>query len=284
MGQIAFASKRSGTPQIYLVNMDGTGLIQLTNVDGGACQPAWSPDGSQFVFISPCRQRSDFFEKPYTDSSLYVMNMDGFSIKQLTKFPGSDFDPAWSPDGKHIAFTSLRDGNKQIYILDVDSLVESRLTKPDVNVENSQPVWSPQGDKIAYLVKRVETYQVWTMTDTGLNNAQLIRSGQTLWDFSPTWSRDGKVILFNQRRNSGFSPPWVMGIQFDSSDSVTRLNFPIPTEDVEYSPDGLWLVSEGLDPGGANRDIYFMTITGGSRTRLTDDPANDFDPTWRPSP
>jgi Tol biopolymer transport system component len=75
-----------------------------------------------------------------------------------------------------------------------------------------------------------------------------------------------------------------MSIQFDAGDSVNRLTFPVPTEDVEYSPDGLWLVSEGLDAGGANRDIYFMTITGGSRTRLTDDPTEDFDPAWRPRP
>jgi Tol biopolymer transport system component len=122
------------------------------------------------------------------------------------------------------------------------------------------------------------------MNDAGLGNAQLTRSGQTLWDFSPTWSRDGKVLLYNQRRNSGFSPPWVMSIQFDAGESVNRLTFPVPTEDVEYSPDGLWLVSEGLDAGGANRDIYFMTITGGSRTRLTDDPTEDFDPAWRPRP
>jgi len=284
IGQIAFASKRSGTPQIYLINADGSGLVQLTNVDGGACQPAWSPDGSQFAFISPCKQRSDFYETVYTDSSIFVMNMDGLSIQQLTKIPGSDFDPAWAPDGKRIAFTSLRDGNKQIYTVDVESLVVSRITKPDVNVENSQPVWSPQGDKIAYLVKRLGTYQVWTMTDAGLGNGQLVRSGQTLWDFSPTWSRDGKVILFNQRRDSGagFSPPWVMSVQFDTGGNSTRTTLPIPTEDIEYSPDGLWLVAEGLDAGASNRDIYFMTITGGTRTRLTDDPAEDFDPSWRP--
>ena len=284
LGQIAFASVRSNIPQIYLVNIDGTDLTPITNLDGGACQPTWSPDGSKFAFISPCRKRSDFFENFYTNSSLYVMDMDGLVIKQITTSPGADFDPAWSPDGKRIAFTSLRDGNKQIYTLDVDSQVVTRLTKPDVNVENSQPAWSPTGNQIAYLVKRVDTYQVWTMTDIGQSNEQLIRSGQTLWDFSPTWSRDGKVLLFNQRRNSGFSPPWVMSIQFDANQSVTRLNLPVPTEDVEYSPDGLWLVAEGLDPGASNRDIYMMTITGGSRTRLTDNPAEDFDPAWRPKP
>jgi len=285
--QIAFVSERLDAPQIYLVNTDGTGLTRLTNIKGGACQPTWAPDGSKLAFISPCRERSDFFETFYTDSSLYVMNMDDLSIDQLTKIPGSDFDPDWSPDGKRILFTSLRDGNKQIYVLNVDTPdIVTRLTKPDVNVENSQPVWSPHGDKIAYLVKRLGTYQVWTMNDVGLDNTQLVRSGQTLWDFSPAWSRDGKVLLYNQRRDSGagFSPPWVMSIQFDAGDSITRLNFPVPTEDVEYSPDGEWLVAEGLDAGGANRDIYLMTVTGGSRTRLTDNPAEDFDPTWRPGP
>jgi Tol biopolymer transport system component len=45
----------------------------------------------------------------------------------------------------------------------------------------------------------------------------------------------------------------------------------------------LWLLSEGMD-GNGNHDIYLMTITGGNRTRLTNDPAVDFDPTWRPTP
>jgi Tol biopolymer transport system component len=52
-------------------------------------------------------------------------------------------------------------------------------------------------------------------------------------------------------------------------------------EDVEFSPDGLWLAAEGMDSDG-NRDIYVMTITGGNRIRLTDDPETDFDPAWRP--
>jgi Tol biopolymer transport system component len=60
-----------------------------------------------------------------------------------------------------------------------------------------------------------------------------------------------------------------------------RLNFPLPIDDVEISPDGLWLVFEGSDSGG-NRDIYFMTVAGSGRTRLTTDSGVDFDPAWRP--
>lgn len=281
-GQIAFASDREGLPQIFIVNLDGTNLVPLTKQATGACQPAWSPDGSQIVFTSPCHGRGDFVDGAFSDSSLFMMNADGTNLKQLTNVPGADFDPAWSPDGKLIAFTSLRDGNKQIYTLDVNSLAVTRLTKIDVNVENSQPSWSPDGTKIAYTVKRVGTYQVWVMSNTGQDNVQLARSGQALWDYLPTWSHDGKVILFSQRFTSGNPRPWLMSVQYADGGVATRLDyFPTSMEDVKFSPDGLWLVAEGMNNDG-NRDIYMMTITGGSRTRLTTDSSVDFDPAWRP--
>jgi len=281
-GQIAFASNRSGTPQIYLSNVDGSNVTPLTSMEDGACQPAWSPNGRLLVFISPCPRRADFFETVYTSSSLYLINADGTNITQLTNVPGADFDPAWSPDGKRIAFASMRDGGKQIYTLDSTSLAVTRLTNTSVSIETSQPVWSPDGTMIAYMVKRVGTYQVWVMDDTGQKNEQVVRSGQTIWDFGPVWAPDGKTILFSERRGSGFSPPWLMSVNYPATGDAIRLNqFPAPIEDLQYSPDGLWLVSEGTDATG-NRDIYFMTITGGSRTRLTTDEAVDFDPAWRP--
>jgi len=282
LGQVAFASLRSGKPQIYLVGLDGTNLVQLTQLENGACQPAWSPDGSQLVFTSPCLARGDFLNDGYSGSSLFLMNADGTGIKQLTNVPGADFDPDWSPDGAKIAFTSVRDGNKQIYALDVKSLAVTRLTSLDVNIESSQPAWSPSGDEIAYLVKRVGTYQVWVMSKTGQDSLQIARSGQSLWDFLPAWSSDGKVIVFSQRRGDSTNPrPWLMSVQYGDGGVATRLNFTTPIEDVEISPDGNWLVFEGMDNDG-NRDIYFMTINGGSRARLTTDAAVDFDPAWRP--
>ena len=280
-GQLAFASGRSGIPQIYLMNTDGSQLTTLTSIEEGACQPAWSPDGKQLVFTSPCRARGDFYEDAYPDSSLYIMKADGTGLTQLTTGPEANFDPAWSPDGKRIVFTSLRDGYKQIYVLNLDARIETRLTNTPSEIETSEPVWSPFGNQIAYIVKRVGAYQIWTMTDSGQDNAQLVRSGQDLWDFLPHWSPDGTIILFSQR-NKGFSKPWLMRINItDVEQGPTRLNFPTPIEDVEFSPDSVWLVFEGMDTQ-ANRDIYLITMTGGSLTRLTNDPNVDFDPAWRP--
>jgi eukaryotic-like serine/threonine-protein kinase len=280
-GQIVFASSRSVVPQLYLVNADGTDLTQLTNMDNGACQPSWAPDGMRLVFISPCLGRGEIFETIYNESSLYIINVDGTGLKQLTPSPGSDFEPAWSPDGKQIAFTSVRGGFRQIYTLDVDSLAVTLLTNTTDAIESSEPSWSPDGTKIVYTVKRVGTYQVWSMNSNGQEAVQLVRSGQDLWDYLPAWSPDGRTIFFSQRRLGAFRP-WLMRIDYeDLSQEARRMNFITPIEDVEFSSDGFWIVYEGMDSDG-NRDIYFMTVTGSGRTRLTNDPKIDFDPAWRP--
>ncbi len=281
-GQIAFASARSGIPQIYLINTDGTGLQLITNLENGACQPSWSPDGMQLVFISPCLSREEFYEDGYKDASLFMVNADGTELKQLTTTPGSDFDPAWAPDGKRIAFSSMRDGRKEIYVLTIESGAVTRLTTTKGEIDNIQPSWSPFSNQIAYTVKRFGAYQVWVMSDTGLSNVQIARSGQQFWDYFPAWGPDGETLIFNQR-DLGPTRPWLMTIRYEDRESKepTRLDFPRPIEDVKFSPDGLWLVFESLD-NEFNRDIYFMTITGGDRTRLTNDPALEFDPVWRP--
>ena len=282
-GQIAFASERSGVPQIYMINTDGTGLQLITTMENGACQPAWSPDGSQLVFISPCLTRAEFYDSTYyNDASLYMINADGTELKQLTTIPGSDYDPAWAPDGKRIAFTSLRDGRKEIYVLTIESGAVARLTTSKGDIENIQPAWSPFSNQIAYTVKRFGAYQIWAMSDTGQSNVQITRSGQQLWDYLPVWGPDGETLLFNQR-NLGPTRAWLMTIRYEDRESKTptQLDFPKPIENVEFSPDGLWLVFESQD-NDFNRDIYFTTVTGADRTRLTNDPALEFDPVWRP--
>jgi serine/threonine protein kinase len=283
LGQIVFASSREGIPQLYRVNSDGTDLQKITDLPEGACQPSWSPDGAQLVFTSPCPGRGEFYETLYYESSLYIINADGTGLKALTPAPGSDFDPAWSPDGTRIAFTSVREGFRQIYSLEVSSGAVTLLTNTASDVESSQPAWSPDSASIAYTVQRVGTYQVWLMTDTGQEATQVARSGQELWDFLPAWAPDGMTIYFSQRQLGRFRP-WLMRvIAEDLSQDPKRMEFPTPIEDLSFSPDGLWLAFEGMDNSG-NRDIYFITVAGSGRTRLTNDAKIDFDPAWRPSP
>jgi Tol biopolymer transport system component len=280
-GQVAFASERTGVPQIYLINaVDGSDLHPITNLPEGACQPSWSPDGSRLVFTSPCKLNTD----SYRESSLYIINADGTELTPLNTAPGGDFDPTWSPDGSRIVFTSLRDGRKEIYSLALGNSILTRLTFSDTDEESSQPAWSPFGSQIAYVKKRFDALQIWTMTDAGQNQEQVVRSGQTLWDYNPVWSPDAQYILFNQRRINTGALPWMMQIRYDDRETqaASRLSLGVVgIENLHYSSDGFWIVYEGIDELG-NKDIYYMTGSGATRTRLTTDPDDDFDPAWRP--
>ena len=279
-GQIAFASARTGIPQIYLVDALGDNVHPITNQPDGACQPSWSPDGAKLVFTSPCKLRSD----SYRNSSLYTINIDGGELTPLTTVSGGDFDPAWSPDGSRIVFTSLRDGHSEIYSINLDDSQLVRLTDTELDEENYQPFWSPFGNQIVYVKKRVGALQIWTMTDTGQNSVQMVRSGQLLRDFFPVWSPDGEYILFSQQRVNIPSLPWIMQIRYEDRNTQNASRFRLGVSGIEnlsYSSDGFWMVYEGVDES-ENKDIFYITASGDNRTRVTTDPSDDFDPAWRP--
>jgi serine/threonine protein kinase/Tol biopolymer transport system component len=276
-GLIAFASNRGGTPQIYLMNFDGSSQHPITNEADGACQPAWSPDGRRLAFVSPCLRRSA--QDTYDGTSIYIINADGTGRTALLASAHGDFDPAWSPDGSQIAFTSLRDGYQQIYTIDLATSDITRITDTPSDVATRQPAWSPDGLKIAYAVRRVGILQIWLVAKNGVNPVQIVRNGSLYNDFMPSFGPDSDLIFYSETTTDFLAPPWLMSVEPEGTDRGIRSQAQPPVVDVQVSPDGFWLVFESSD--GTNTDIYRTTITGGNRTRLTSDLSQDFDPAWQ---
>ena len=276
-GQIAFASDRSGTVQIYLINVDDTGLTKVTDIEEGACQPSFSPDGKQIVFTSPC----DGNQEIYKGSSLYIINVDGSGLSQLPTVLGGDYDPAWSPDGKKIALTSVRGRENRstvwVYNLEDRSFV---LLSEKLGIDH-QPAWSPDGKQIIYVSEREGIPQIWVMDANGENKQKITETNER-WNRNPNWSPDKKQILFTQLLASN-AIPQLVAVDYPVTDyKEYKLFAQLPMREGRFSPDGLWITYEGWPE--SNHDIFIMTSAGSSQTPLTPSKSLDFDPVWNSAP
>ena len=127
--QIVFNSDRGGSPQIYVVDVEGTNLRRLTFQGNYNASPRWSPRGEKILFM--CR---------LAGNQICLMNPDGTGLQQLTT-AGSNEDPSWSPDGRHIVFASTRTGHRDLFVMHADGTEQTRLTNN--GRDNYLPDWSP---------------------------------------------------------------------------------------------------------------------------------------------
>jgi serine/threonine protein kinase len=270
LGQIAFVSERSGRPQIFIIDVDGSNLTQLSNMTDGACQPAWSPDGTSLLFTSPCRKKA----RQYPNAGIYSMNADGSDNRPFIVLVGGVYDADWSEAG--VAFTYLENNRPSIWKVSESGLGEQRISRS--NSIDSQPSWSPAGDKFVF----VNTSSIgsptlfWVFEDgtyTGANPDQVTRNQLVS---SPDWSPTGEFVAYLADNMHIFVVKWdAKGF------NETKLTIKGPNADPDWSPDGQWLTFESWQDTG-NHDIYIMRANGSQQTRLTEDPAWDYQPAWRP--
>jgi TolB protein len=279
--RIAFVSVRDGNPEIYLMNSDGGSPQRLTFDDAIDANPTWSPDGQSIAFQS---DRVNALRNPATalggvqqeaNYDIYVIDvlMDGngaspSNLRQITFGAANDEYPAWSPDGRQLAFQSdrvsalsnpelalsLEDAvaNFDIYLIEADGTLPRNLTK-DTAANDLFPTWTHDGGQIAFVSDRERSdvlrdpfreltsalsegnFEIYVISRDGRNLRYLTANPAD--DEAPTWSPDSARLAFVSNRGSGNEP-------FSS--------------------------------------IYMMDATGENVSPLTDSNAESQSPVWRP--
>ena len=174
---VLFASSLDGRyTNIYTSDLDGGALRRLTNVRAVEVEPKVNPkNGSDVLFVSG---RGG-------PQQIYMMNIDGADPVRLTTGEGEASNPAWNPNGQHMAFAWTRGyapGNWNLFIMDVSSRETVQLTHGEGRNEN--PSWAPDGRHLAFSSNRSRASQIFTMLADGTAVRQLTTQGN---NYMPVW-------------------------------------------------------------------------------------------------
>ncbi|HEV2471513.1 MAG TPA: hypothetical protein VGS41_02540, partial [Chthonomonadales bacterium] len=199
--RILFTSSRDGSHQTYVMFADGTGQQRLTKNSAQNESPRFSPDGSKIVFVS----NMDHPNQPGI-YDIYTMKPDGTGVTRLTNTSDSspsgtvgNIDPAWSPDGSRIAFSSDRTvfnnqpvGN--VWIMNADGSNPVQLTTAtDPARVALEPWFSPDGTKLVYRADNPQgPKDIWIMSVNGTGQTQLTHDGLT--NLKPVFTPDGNIV------------------------------------------------------------------------------------------
>lgn len=293
---------------VFTIKPDGTKERQVTFPPEGFVDrnPDVSPDGRRIAF-----QREAVLCDVACTEEIFVVDADGSNLTQLTSNPPNiDCDdaggtcnstPAWSPDGKHIAFSRASGpviddflAEVRIYVMDADGSHLRQITKGDQPAlgEDAEPQFSPDGRSMVFQRSNVRTatpqdgVALWIIDLRTGRERQLTPFDLSAGD-TPDWSPDGKRILFHDNQ---FGPSDVSAnlytIRADGTD-LRQLTFAQNGEKQylgsSYSPDGKFIVfGRRPETGGTNADIFIMRTDGTHEHAVTQTVLYDSYPDWGP--
>jgi Tol biopolymer transport system component len=199
-----------------------------------------------------------------SQGEIFTVAPDGSGQTNLTRHPAADSQPAWSPDGSRIAFTSTRDGNEEIYVMQADGSGQIRLTSNSWG--DSSPAWSPNGREIAFVGVPDIDYEVYAMSADGAGQRNLTRNPAS--EEEPAWSPDGRRIAFISDRIDPDGDADIFAMRPDgSAQKRLRSTSDSSGSAPDWSPDGRRLAFEETDAMFNNASQIFVMYADGSGER-----------------
>lgn len=209
---------------------------------------------------------------------LYAMRADGSDVTQLTRGSSLDEEPAWSPDGRQIAFSrQVKTGFLHIYVMKADGTSARPITA--ARTDDYAPAWAPHGTRIAF-VRGLEKPRVYVMSLDG-GGLRAVARGYTV-----AWSPDGKWLAISRTvRNKAA----IVLVRPNGKDLHRLTPASIAGDDPNWSPDGHRLAFTLINnlqgpPSAWSSDVAIIARNGTGLTRVTHShPGLDTGPAWSPS-
>jgi len=206
------------------------------------------------------------------NKEIYICEFDGSNISQFTRNRAITLSPAWSSDGRWIAYTSYIKGNPDLYIVNVRDRSMSVVAKKGMSIT---PAWVPGKFELAATLSYSGDQDIYLLTGTGKEIKRLTKEWGS--DVSPTWSPDGEKMAFVSSR-SGTPQIYVQDIDTGNVERITfygRYN-----TQPSWSPKGDKIAYSGMN--GGKHNIYTIGLNGKDPVQLTINSGDNESPSWSP--
>ena len=227
-----------------------------------------------------------FSSRRWWNYDIFITDIFSSQTTQLTKNKWIDFNPFISADAKKLLFVSDRDGNREIYLTDLEWLDGhmqwrgSSLTNLTNSSENDwTPVYSPTENKIAFSTyfQEQDNYDIFIMNDDGTNKENLTNT--TGYEKFPQFSPDGSFLVYQGWQRGKMEIFFVSLLEKNNINISRNINSnDILSHGNSFSPDGQKIVFTSERDG--DRNIYLMKINGSEIEQLTDNKSNDYEPVF----